>query len=135
MPTTHHYHLPSARAAILVVAAFATLACSGTTDPTRIGGVYAVSRDGNLEVRNRTDAPVFTFIVGRETANLIDWFPCVDAARCPPIPPGESRRQANPRKIDGSREKEAVVSWWHVVATPNGLHPDSIRSAVVPLNW
>lgn len=135
MPTARPCHRSLPRAAILALATFATLACSGTTDPTRIGGVDAVSRDGNLEVTNRTDAPVFTFIIGRETSALADWVPCVDAARCPPIPPGESRRQANSRKIDGSREKEAVVSWWHAVATPNGLHPDSIRSAVVPLHW
>ena len=135
MPTPRNRHLPPARFAVFALAAFALLACAAGTDPTRIGGVDAISRHGSLEVTNRTDAPVFTMIVGRETATLIDWIPCVDAARCPPIPPGESRRQANPRTMNRSLEKEAIVSWWHAVATPNGLSPDSIRSAVVPLNW
>lgn len=129
---------PARRAALLPLA-LALAAChaptgtSVTTGPARVVGQH--EGDGVLVLTNRTDAPVFTQVLGSRTAPLALWGACVDAARCPTIAPGASRtvtvRLTAP---DGGRETEALVYWWHAVRGPDGtLRPDSIRTEVVGL--
>jgi hypothetical protein len=126
--------LRAARTAVGLVV-FLVSACTSSTAPTQIDGVVARSTHGHLTIANRTDSPVFLFVIGRETVNVIDWIPCTDAVRCPPLAPGASVTQPNPRRTDTSREKEAVVYWWHVVPSQGGFRADQIRSGVVKLDW
>lgn len=110
------------------------LACTATTGPIQIGGVEALARRGKIQITNRTERPVFTFVVGRETSALIDWMPCVDSVRCPPLEVGATRTVPYPVKIGGAPEKEALIYWWHAVpAAGGGFRPDSIRYGIVPL--
>jgi len=102
------------------------------------GGALLAARapgDSTLALTNRTGAPVYTFVVGRERSALVRWAPCVDAATCPPIAPGETRQvPLVVRAPDGGREPEALVHWWHAVPAPGGgVRPDSIRVVTVPL--
>src|SRR5687767_13666321 len=117
-------------AAILV----SLVACGDGTEPTQIGGVEAVARLGQIEITNRTTSPVFTFVIGRESAALVDWIACVNAAVCPPLAPNDIKRVPYPKKTDGRPEREALVYWWHAVLGSNGQQrPDSIRVGIVPL--
>ena len=112
---------------VLGLVSFALISCASPAAPVEIGGVEAVVQGGEIEITNWTSEPVFTFVIGRELAALALWGPCVDAAKCPPIPAGGQRRVAFP-----AGEKEALVYWWHAVPARDGsLRPDSIRAGVV----
>lgn len=112
--------------ALLVLAA----ACSSSLAPVNVGGVVVRVDDGQFLVRNETDKPIFTFVVGRETATRIDWIMCADPDRCDPLASGATRRTPL-TQISGGDEPELQFSWWHGVATPNGWGWDSVRTAVV----
>jgi hypothetical protein len=96
--------------------------------------VRVTATPASLLLTNAGAEPVFTFVVGRETAALIDWIPCVDAARCPPIAPGATRREPRPTRPGGAPEGEALVYWWRAAPGPGDApRPDRIRVIVVRL--
>lgn len=120
-------------ATLLCVAAAAGCS-SGPAAPVDGGGLDIAVARPYLSLTNRTAAPAFTFVVGRSAAASINWAPCVDADRCPPIAPGATRRDPYPLGLDGARDREAIVHWWHAVPGPGGApQPDSIRAVVVGL--
>lgn len=118
------------RRRLLLFFAAAIVACTSPAAPTGTGGVETLARNGQIEITNRTRAPIFTFVVGREGLALADWVPCVDAAKCQPLAPGAQRSAPYP-----IGEREALVNWWHAVMGLDGrLRPDRIHVAIVPLN-
>lgn len=113
-----------------IVLLFFAAACSSSLAPVNVGGVVARVDDGTFIVRNDTQSPVFTFVIGRETATRTDWIICADPDRCDPLAPAATRRTPL-TAISGGGEAELQFSWWHGVATPNGWGWDSIRTAIV----
>ena len=118
--------------ALLIVSA--ANACSTVSGPSSGDGVGAAARNGQLEVRNRSDQPVFIFVIGRVAAAYTDWIACADASACPPIPTGGRQLFPYPASRSGVVEREALVFWWHAVrGTDGSFRPDSIRALIVPL--
>jgi len=99
--------------------------------------IYAVAREQRILITNVTRQPIFTFVVGRNAAELINWAPCVAAPSCPPLAPGKTRHAPYPARYlaDGrEREREALVYWWHAIRGRDGVvRPDSIRVRIVTL--
>ena len=125
------------RAATLGVALGAALGagaagCGDATGVARDGSVRVRATRDSVRVENRSREPVFSVTVGAEAAALIDWYPCVDAARCPPIPAGGVRTAARPA-IRGRPEAEAIVYWWRIDSRSAAdlLRPDSVRAVRV----
>jgi hypothetical protein len=120
---------------VLALGCLAVAGCSSaSTAPGPAGRLAASAASGTIRLTNRAARPAFTFVVGRGVAAVVDWGPCVDAARCPPIPPGETRRVPYPGGLVGPDEREALVYWWHAVGGPEGApRVDSIRVIVVRL--
>ncbi|HEX2091696.1 MAG TPA: hypothetical protein VHG28_04805 [Longimicrobiaceae bacterium] len=109
-------------------------ACPGPTG-IRTQGRLEIRADGaRLHLTNHAARPVYTFIVERATAALIDWAPCVDPAKCEGIAPGQERRVPY-EQIGGYTRgaREGIVYWWHLEPGSEGrFQPDSIRAEVVP---
>lgn len=122
--------------ALVVLVALALTGCSNSspTAPWRTGTVAAVASQGRILITNGTKQPVFTMAVGRQSLALINWAPCVDPVRCPPIEPGGTREVPYPGGGIGPEEREAVVYWWHARQDPgDGVSPDAIRTIIVDL--
>ena len=102
--------------------------CRSALDPVSDGTLRVAVAADSVRVRNLGDRPVFTLLVGDETAPLITWYPCVDAARCPPIAPGATRAEPRPTTVGGRPERGATVYWWRAVLVAGGpARPDSVR--------
>ena len=110
-----------------------TLACS---DPiaVRDGSLTVTRVPGMLELRNASDAPIHYFIVEREAAALVDWFPCAGPS-CRAVPPRDIVLVPDAEIIGFSPEaREALVSWWRSVPDGRGgFEHDLIRALVIPL--
>ena len=99
-----------------------------------MNGVAAEARNEQVVVSNRSATAVFTMVIGRNAEARVDWIPCVDASRCPPIQPGESRAHPYASLILDAGEKEIVVHWWHGVTDGSGVaHATDLQSLIVPL--
>ena len=113
------------------------LATSGCDTSTGLGGraVEAVDREQDIAITNRTRRDIYTFVVGRQAAALINWAPCVSGPSCVPLPPGKTRRAPYPTApLTSSAEREVLVYWWHAVRGPDGrLRPGSIQVEIVTL--
>ena len=104
---------PALAPPLATILAILGAACANPAGPRAgadAGSVRAVAAgDGVVAVTNGTTRPVFSFAVGRETAALINWAACVDAARCAPLAPDSTRREAfSPTAPSGGREREAL---------------------------
>ena len=122
-------------AAVMIALAPLT-GCEETTAPVHTindHGFRVRSSGGVIDLTNGTSAPVYTFLIGRVAAQTTEWAPCTDAATCPPLAPGASKRVAFPEAMEeGAIELEAMVYWWHAVADDQGgFRPDSLRALVV----
>lgn len=118
------------------VAVLVLLAGCSTTTFT-LGGPLAIRTGaGEVQLDNRTNAPVYTFVIEREAAARTDWVACTNPATCDAIAPGQERRIAYD-DIPGyeTGDDEAIVYWWHLMPAPGGgFAPDSLRSEVVRLD-
>jgi hypothetical protein len=105
-----------------------------TSGPLRIMPVPSAA---TLVLANQGTEPVFTFIVGRTASAAIDWAPCWDAERCPPILPGAQLTVPYAALSGGASstpETEAIVYWWYEPpAGTTQLSAEDIHSAVVRL--
>lgn len=84
-----------------------------------------------LFVTNGTDARIYYFIVGRETATLIDWLPHLN------LETSIGRRQTariDPEHLFRSEtEDEVIVYWWHAVVREGEAAPGEVHSFIVRL--
>jgi hypothetical protein len=121
-----------ARGLVSATTAAIVSACGDPTGTTTDGTVRAVTTRSEVRVTNRGQAPVFVAVIGREVSALIDWYPCVHGALCPPpIAQGDTRTVPRPTFRDRP-EREANVYWWRAVTGPDGvLRPDSVRVVTV----
>jgi len=131
---SHTSHNRQWRHGVVMALLVGLATCTSSTAPTRIGSLTAAARNQQIELVNRTPLPVFTMVLGRSAAALIDWMPCVDPVQCPPIAPGARRNVPYPEGLYGVVEHEALVYWWHATPGSNGvMRPDSIRVEIVQL--
>ena len=130
----YRFRSPRRSGAILIL----LLATSGCATSTGLdsGAVEAVARQPDIAITNRTQRDIYTFVVGRETAAMINWAPCVAGPSCSPLPPGNTRRAPYATSyLISSPEREVLVYWWHAVRGPDGrLHPGSIQVEIVALH-
>ena len=96
------------------------------------GEVSARSIGDGLFITNSTQARVYYFIVGRETATLIDWGPHLDVERS--VTPGKTAWLDREDDVMGSEdEKEAFVHWWHAVERDGERVPGEVHTFVIRL--
>lgn len=111
-----------------VVAAGLLSACDPVgpdTDRVRVRAAFDM-----LHVSNGALRPVFFTAFDARDVAAINWAACVDAERCPPLAPGETRSGPYEEMIGlyDAETTSAIVYWWHAVRGPDGaLKPDSIR--------
>jgi hypothetical protein len=88
-----------------------------------------------LRLTNTTTEPVYWFAIESATAARVDWFGCYDPARCPSIPPGQTRRLPYDSIMGYSRGAEKVIIyWWHLVPdAQRGFRTEGMRSILVDL--
>jgi hypothetical protein len=130
---------------IFLALSLAAAACSepAPTDATprttaNSGGVWAgnvlvQSTGTGLRVNNNTTRPIGYFAIESKTAERVRWAPCVTAANCATIAPGEAVVPAG-EIIGATKGSDILFYWWHLVpGTDGALQPDSIRSVTVKL--
>jgi hypothetical protein len=118
----------------MVAAILVAQACDSPSGLRELNGVAAEARNQQVVVANKSESAVFTMIIGRNAETRVDWLPCVDAGRCPPIRPGESRAHPYGSLLLDAGEKEVVVHWWHAVTDGSGVaHATDIQSLIIPL--
>jgi hypothetical protein len=103
------YLILSLRYAVLC---FQLVACNkGILNSLDDVGLTVETTSNGLLIKNVTREPVYLFIVERNTAALIDWFPgCGESNR---LDSGKSKYIAY-EDIFGYTEKcEVIVYWWH----------------------
>ncbi|HET7563694.1 MAG TPA: hypothetical protein VFJ96_01770 [Gemmatimonadaceae bacterium] len=110
-----------------------SVACGNPSGPDAKGYLDVQAVAPNLELQNRSAAPIYTRIVDSEYAALSLWMPCTDPAKCTALQPAE-RREVPYIKIKGyspSSTREVIVYWYHLVpdsTSDTGFAPDTIRS-------
>ena len=99
------------------------------------GPVFAVVGAREVWLLNRGERPVYSLVLDRELLAAVDWVPCVDAVRCPPLAPGA--RLALPiggeQPLSLRRGHEAAVFWWYAVPGERGLEPGPVQSFKIQL--
>jgi hypothetical protein len=117
---------------LLAVLAVVFASCSSPVEPHSINldQVIFAPRDPYIRITNRTNAPVYTFIVGRNASAAVDWFPCV-SEECPSIPPLKTVSKHYSDAIIDENETEALVYWWHAEVVGGERRAGVIRSGVV----
>ena len=114
---------------LLLMVLFAT-ACGSP-----VGPVLVTARVPTLRVMNRSDRPIYYFVVERESAASVDWRPCTQAETCPAVAPGAQAVVSFDRIVGYEPgEREAIFYWWHLVHAPqDAFAVDSIRAIIVRL--
>ena len=109
---------------IAILGAFvAAEACDNPSGLRELNGVSIYARDQQVVVANNSASAIFTIVIGRAAEARVDyvWPPCVDASKCPPIQPGDSRVHPYGTLILDPGEKEVIVHWWHAVPDGSGV--------------
>ena len=99
-------------------------------EPTQ-GHIIASSSGTTLFVANRTDARIYHFIVGRETAALINWAPSLNPENS--VDRGKTARIRHDDIFRSETEHEVIVYWWHAVERDGQQQPGEIQSVVARL--
>lgn len=118
------------RLAALLLLPLLLLGCESALGPSSTGTLSVEVEAGSLVLTNRTDAPVYTFVIDGALAMRALWAPCTDPRRCTAIAPG-ARRTVPVEELAGyeaGREQTLLVYWWHLVPADRGaFRPDSLR--------
>jgi hypothetical protein len=124
--------LPDMRRLFSTVTMVLTAACSSPVEPAAVNldQVIFTPRAPNIRISNRTFAPVYTFIVGRNASAVVDWFPCV-REDCPSIPPFTTVTKRYDESFIDASETEALVYWWHAEVVNGERRAGVVRSGVV----
>jgi hypothetical protein len=119
---------------LTVVGAFVLTACHDPSGLRVLDGVSAEAHYQQVVVANNSATAIFTIVIGRNAQARVDWIPCVDAVRCPPIAPGQSQMRPYGSVTLDPGEKEIVVHWWHAVPDGSGgTRAGDFQSLIVPL--
>lgn len=110
--------------------------CAEFLGPAESGTFTAEARPPDLELSNRTGAPVYYFAIEAELAARALWAPCTDPRACRSVAAGERTRialDAVPGYDDISPER-VLVYWWHLVPSTDGsFAAEDIRVVAVDL--
>src|SRR6266436_5779877 len=100
------------RVALCVVASL--VGCNSSFAP-----VDVVPQASALRIVNTSDAPIYYFLVERQSAALIDWAPCTNPSACSSVA-AHGDAQVPFSQIAGYEpgEREAIFYWWHLLPVP-----------------
>ena len=109
-------------------------ACNALVGPAPSGPLGIVTKDATLQLKNRSDDPVFYFVYERQGAALIDWAPCVSQS-CPSVAPrAETTMQYSNIGGYAPGKTEAIVWWWRAEPGPaDAPVPGPVTAIVVHL--
>ena len=113
---------------------FGILGCTDGIGPVA-GSLTAQASRPAVQLNNNSSATVYTFVVERETAAVMNWAPCTNPFLCPGLAPGKEATLPY-SDIAGYTPgaRQAVVYWWHLVPGDGpGLRPDSVRGVLLDL--
>ena len=99
------------------------------------GQVTIVKGGSRVRIANGREAPIFFFVVERETAAAINWAPCTNPDGCLRVDPGKIE-MLQVTAIVGFRPdaEEAILYWWHLIPTEGDeFTVDEIRHTVFDL--
>jgi hypothetical protein len=99
--------------------------------PEGTGGVTVRAEAPWLYAANHTGERIYYFIVGSETATLLDWMPSLDPATS--IRAGSTAKIGYDAIYRGPEETEAVFYWWHAVERGGQRQPGEVHAIVVSL--
>jgi hypothetical protein len=109
-------------------------ACDSPSGLRELDGVSASARNQQVVVSNNSASAVFAMVIGRNAETRVDWYPCVDTVRCPPIQPGESRVHPYGNLMLDPGETEVVVHLWRAVTDASGVtHAEFFGPLILPL--
>jgi hypothetical protein len=112
-----------------------TIACDDLAFSISPGQVTVAKGGSLVRIANGREAPIFFFVVERETAAVIDWDACRNPDACPRVDPGEIE-MLQVTAIVGFRPdaEEAILYWWHLIPTEGDeFTVDEIREPVFDL--
>lgn len=102
--------------------------------------VRASAANDVLTIENRSDEPVYYFLVERNQVAAVSWEPCArpdDPEGCPRIPAGGQVQLPYSEVIGyapGQEDAKARIYWWHLVeAGVNRMTADRVRYLDVEL--
>jgi hypothetical protein len=124
-----------AAGSIVMVGAFVAMgACSNPSGVRELDGVSASARNQQVVVSNNSASAVFSMVIGRNAETRVDWYPCIDTVRCPPIQPGESKVHPYGNLMLDPGETEVVVRLWRAVTDVSGVtHAELFGPLILPL--
>jgi len=93
--------------------------------------VLVLSIAPNLIITNKTEARIYYFVVGRETAARINWAPHTN--RDQSIAKNAIVKISHRDVYRAETEKEVIVYWWHAINTIGSIKPSEIQAIVVEL--
>ncbi len=105
-----------------------TLPACAILDPND-GEVYARSIGPMFMLTNKTDARIYYFAVGRETAARINW--AAHFNREASVARGETMPIPHDAVHRDEGEKEAVIYWWYAVESDGERVPSDVGSIVI----
>ncbi len=95
------------------------------------GAVSARSIGAALFLTNKTEARIYYFVVGRETAALINWAPHLGLEKS--VGRSATGRIAHEAIFRSETEQEVIVYWWHADGEQGQRQPGPIQSFVIGL--
>jgi hypothetical protein len=124
-----------AAGSIAMVGAFVAMeACSTPSGVQELDGVWASARNQQVVVSNNSASAVFSMVIGRNAETRVDWYPCIDTVRCPPIQPGESQVHPYGNLLLDPGETEVVIRLWRAVTDVSGVtHAELFGPLILPL--
>lgn len=109
--------------------------CGLSTEPRESQELAHVVAPPQLILTNKSDKPVFYFVVEQDLLPLINWAPCADPAVCPPLAPGASVH-IDFERITGyhAGSERAVLNWWNAEGARDGAQSiDRVRVTTIQL--
>jgi hypothetical protein len=96
------------------------------------GTVQAVATADGIRIANGTEAAIAFNALEHSVAATALWAPCAStASSCLRVAPGTTRLLPRAEIPGLQASGDVIFWWWHVISTPSGPRPDSIRTILV----
>ncbi len=119
------------RALILVLLLCILTSCSVFETDEKAGDVLVLSIAPHLVITNKTEARIYYFVVGRETAARINWALHTNLDQS--IAKNSTVKISHQDIYRSETEKEVIVYWWHAVNAIGSIKPGESHAIVAKL--